>query len=110
MMDSHPHYPSGEAGFIGLIDSKLVSSAKKAARHSAPSRTARCDVADHALVYLIAVGSSVGRADHRRSLLCCHANRVANSQCAGKGIGQSSPRALTARVLAKPTDRGDRDV
>jgi hypothetical protein len=52
MMVSHPHYPSGEAGFIGLIDAKLVSSAKKAVRHSASSRTARWDVASHEPVYL----------------------------------------------------------
>lgn len=41
MMVSHIHYPSGEAGFIGLMDTELVSSAKKAARLSAPGRTAR---------------------------------------------------------------------
>jgi hypothetical protein len=52
MMVSHPHYPSGEAGFIALIETRLVSSAKKAVRFSAPSRTARWDVADHELVYL----------------------------------------------------------
>lgn len=50
------------------------------------------------------------RADHGRSLLCCHANRVPNRRRLDKGIGQSSPRALTARVLSKPTDRGDRGV